>query len=312
MATTASRGQAGTPSVPLRSPAGKPIVELREVSVGYQGSSVLNDVSLTIWPGQFVGLVGPSGSGKTSLLRAMLGSVEVYRGEVVVDGQRVSGRSRAPVGYVPQLETVDWNFPVTVAEVVLMGRTMQSGPWPWGRRRDREQMHAILERLGIGELHDRHIRNLSGGQQQRAFLARALIRSPKLLLLDEPTSGVDIRTRDDILHILAELNAEGVTVIIATHELNAVAAHLPYVVCINGGILAQGHPEEVFTPDVLSRTYKAQMFVFKQDGLTLVSDMPHFLKEALARGEGHVHAHEHTHVHEHPHVSDDEHGHGQH
>ena len=289
----------------------RPIVELRGVSVGYQGQSVLSDVNLRILPGQFVGLVGPSGSGKTSLLRAILGAVDIYTGDLIVDGQRVGRRSRAPVGYVPQLETVDWNFPVTVSEVVLMGRTMESGPWPWARRRDREQMHAILERLGIGELAGRHIRNLSGGQQQRAFLARALIRSPKLLLLDEPTSGVDLRTRDDILHILADLNADGVTVIMATHELNAVAAHLPYIVCINGRIVAQGAPDSVFTPEILGRTYKAQMFVFRQDGLTLVSDMPHFLKQALARGESHDHEHQHVHTHPHAHGDEgDEHNHG--
>ncbi|HLZ72006.1 MAG TPA: metal ABC transporter ATP-binding protein [Dehalococcoidia bacterium] len=282
--------------------AARPLVELCGVSIGYQGTPVLSDVNLAIAPGQFAGIVGPSGSGKTSLLRAMLGAVEVYRGEVLVDGKRVSGRRRAHVGYVPQLETVDWNFPVTVAEVVLMGRTMESGPWPWARRRDRERMFGILERLGLADLHNRHIRNLSGGQQQRVFLARALIRSPKLLLLDEPTSGVDIRTRDDILHILADLNAEGVTVIMATHEINAVAAHLPFVVCVNGAIVAQGHPDDVFTPEVLSRTYKAPIFVLKQDGLTLVSDMPHFLKEALARGQGHVHEHEHSHSHEHVHA----------
>jgi len=283
--------------------AGEPIVAFRNVSLGYQGRPVLSDVSLTIAPGEFAGIVGPSGSGKTSLLRAMLGAVEVYQGEVVIDGKRVSGRNRARVGYVPQLETVDWNFPVTVAEVVLMGRAMESGPWPWARRRDREQMHALLTKLGLGEMHDRHIRNLSGGQQQRVFLARALIRSPRLLLLDEPTSGVDIRTRDDILHILADLNAEGVTVVMATHELNAVAAHLPQVICVNGGIIAQGHPDAVFTPEVLSRTYKAPMYVVKQDGLTLVSDMPHFLKDALDRGHG-LHTHEHAHVHEHPHLED--------
>jgi zinc/manganese transport system ATP-binding protein/zinc transport system ATP-binding protein len=292
------------PALPQSS---RPIVELRHASIGYQGRPVLNDVSLAIEPGQFAGIVGPSGSGKTSLLRAMLGAVEVYQGEVIVDGRRVSGRNRAAVGYVPQLETVDWNFPVTVAEVVLMGRTMQSGVWPWSRRQDRTQMHELLNKLGIGDLHDRHIRNLSGGQQQRAFLARALIRSPKLLLLDEPTSGVDVRTRDDILHVLADLNAEGVTVIMATHELNAVAAHLPHVICVNGGIIAQGHPDDVFTPDVLSRTYKAPMLVLKQDGLTLVADMPHFLKEALDRGQK-IHVHEHAHVHEHMHVETEDHG----
>jgi len=303
-----SVGPETVPSLPVQS---EPIVELRGLSVGYQGETVLSDVSLSIQPGQFVGLVGPSGSGKTSLLRAILGAVDIYKGELVVNGQRVSGRSRAPVGYVPQLETVDWNFPVTVAEVVLMGLTMESGPWPWARRRDREQMHAILQRLGIDDLANRHIRNLSGGQQQRAFLARALIRSPRLLLLDEPTSGVDLRTRDDILHILADLNAEGVTVIIATHELNAVAAHLPYIVCINGRIIAQGSPDQVFTPEILGRTYKAQIFVFRQDGLTLVSDMPHFLKEALARGEAHDHEHQHAHTHAHAHGGDgDDHRHG--
>ncbi len=279
----------------------RPIVELRNISVGYQGESVLRDVNLVIQPGQFVGLVGPSGSGKTSLLRAILGAVDIYKGELFVNGLQVSRRNRAPVGYVPQLETVDWNFPVTVAEVVLMGRAMESGPWPWARKRDREQMHSILERLGIAHLADRHIRNLSGGQQQRAFLARALIRSPRLLLLDEPTSGVDLRTRDDILHLLADLNAEGVTVIMATHELNAVATHLPYIVCINGRIIAQGPPDLIFTPEILGRTYGAQILVFRQDGLTLVSDMPHFLKDALARGEGHVHEHQHVHTHEHAH-----------
>ena len=310
MTTTASRAPQDTGGVAARL-AEQPLVGLRGISIGYQGKAVLNDVNLAIWPGQFVGLVGPSGSGKTSLLRAMLGAVEVYRGQVIVDGRRVSRRSRAPVGYVPQLETVDWNFPVTVAEVVLMGRTMESGPWPWARRQDSRRMHEILDRLGLGSLHDRHIRNLSGGQQQRVFLARALIRSPKLLLLDEPTSGVDIRTRDDILHVLADLNAEGVTVIMATHELNAVAAHLPYVVCINGGIIAQGPPAEVFTPDVLSRTYKAPMLVFNQDGLTLVSDMPHFLKDALDRGVDDVHDHEHSHTHSHLHGGEDSHDHGE-
>jgi zinc/manganese transport system ATP-binding protein len=304
-----------SPTLPSHPPtaavtdAVRPIVQLRQVSIGYFGRPVLSDVNLAIQPGQFAGIMGPSGSGKTSLLRAMLGAVDVYQGEVIVDGRRVSGRNRAAVGYVPQLETVDWNFPVTVAEVVLMGRTMQSGIWPWPRKQDRQRMHELLERLGVGELHNRHIRNLSGGQQQRAFLARALIRSPKLLLLDEPTSGVDLRTRDDILHVLADLNAEGVTVIMATHEINAVAAHLPHVICVNGGIIAQGHPDDVFTPDILSRTYQAPMFVLKQDGLTLVSDMPHFLKDALARGQTvHAHAHEHIHAHERPVGQDVQHG----
>src|SRR5581483_4495695 len=118
-----------------------------------------------------------SGSGKTTLLRALLGTVGVQGGQVVVEGRRVTGPGTAPAGYVPQLQTVDWNFPVTVEEVVMMGRAMSSGPLPWARRADRERMFAILERLGIASFAKRHIRALSGGQQQRVFLARALMRT---------------------------------------------------------------------------------------------------------------------------------------
>jgi zinc/manganese transport system ATP-binding protein/zinc transport system ATP-binding protein len=262
------------------------IIRLNNVSVGYGGQPVLSDVDFSVGQGEFVGLLGPSGSGKTTLLRTLLGSVAVYGGSVRVDGRPVRGSRRPSVGYVPQLETVDWNFPVSVEEVVLMGRAAASGPWPWPRPEDRRQMRALLERLGIAEYRRSHIRNLSGGQQQRVFLARALIRNPRLLLLDEPTSGIDIKTRDDILHLLVELNREGVTVILSTHEINAVAAHLPRVVCINRGIVADGRPADVFTPAILRRTYGGEMLVVRQDGLTLVADSPHVF-DALGHMVGH-------------------------
>ncbi len=183
--------------------------------------------------GALVGVVGPSGAGKTTLLRAMVGAVPRLRGRVQVDGRVVSFGSTPRVGWVPQLETVDWNFPATVREVVLMGRWSHA-PWrAWMTRQDRAEADAILERLGIGGLGGRQIRELSGGQQQRVFLARAMIGDPVLLLLDEPTSGVDLKTRDEVLHLLADLNASGMTIVLTTHELNAVAAHLPWVVCVN-------------------------------------------------------------------------------
>ncbi|MBA3449782.1 MAG: ATP-binding cassette domain-containing protein, partial [Chloroflexia bacterium] len=122
-----------------------------------------------------------------------------------------------------------------------------------------------LERLGLAGLGRRHIRDLSGGQQQRVFLARALIGAPDLLILDEPTASVDVKTRDDILHLLAELNRQGVTVVLTTHELNAVAAHLPYVVCVNGGVVAQGSPLDIFTAPILSRTFGAEMRVIRDE-----------------------------------------------
>jgi ABC-type Mn2+/Zn2+ transport system ATPase subunit len=241
-------------------------VELNGVSGGYEGAPVFADVDLHVPRGQFVGLIGPSGAGKTSLLKAMLGGLPSVSGEVLVGGERVlPGRPPAGTGYVPQIETVDWSFPVTVSDVVMMGRVRRMGPLPWPSRADRRAMEAILERLGMAGLGSRHIRDLSGGQQQRVFLARALIAEPELLILDEPTASVDVKTRDDILHLLAELNRQGVTVILSTHELNAVAAHLPWVVCVNGGIVAQGSPLEVFTAPILSRTFATEMRVIRDE-----------------------------------------------
>ena len=251
------------------------VVEIRDLTCGYEGAVVLRDVDLRVMREDFIGLLGPSGSGKTTLLRAVLGAVDVYRGGVKVDGEPVRGR-RPRVGYVPQLESIDWHFPVTVEEVVLMGRTSGSGLTPWHRTEDRDAAYETMDRLGIANLGRRHIRELSGGQQQRAFLARALVSNPRLLLLDEPTSGVDIRTRDEILHLLDDLNHAGVAILLTTHEINAVAAHLPRVVCIRERVIADGAASEVITPDILRETYGADMPVTEYEGMVLVAEAPHF------------------------------------
>lgn len=239
-------------------------IELSGVSCGYGADDVIRDVALRVPAGQFVGLIGPSGAGKTTLLRAMLGLVPRVSGAVQLGGRSVSpDRPPEAVGYVPQVETVDWNFPATVRDVVMMGRVRRMGLLPWPSREDRRAASNILEQLGIGGLERRHIRDLSGGQQQRAFLARALIGEPRILILDEPTASVDVKTRDDILHLLVELNRTGITIVMTTHELNAVAAHLPWVVCVNRGIVAQGPPGRVFTAPILSRTFGAEMRVVR-------------------------------------------------
>ena len=245
-----------------------PLVSVNAVTCRYgNGDPVLDDVTIAVRPGDFTGVVGPSGSGKTTLLRVLLGSVRPSAGSVEL-------RAGVRIGYVPQVETINWNFPVTVFEAVLMASREGRGR-PWSRPAERARVAQVLERLGIGELSGRHIRHLSGGQQQRVFIARALFSSPDLLLLDEPTSGVDVRTRHEILHLLGELNAAGLAVVLTTHDLNGIAAHLPNVICLHTSVIGAGRPVDVLTPRVLERTYGAPMDVLEHAGLPLIVDGRH-------------------------------------
>jgi len=253
----------------------KPIVELENVTFGYGAMPILEHVSMHLHPGQFAALVGPSGAGKTTLLKLVLGILTPNRGQIRIDGKARNGYTSAAISYVPQLESVDWNFPVTVEQVVLMGLTRSSGIWPWPSRDDAERLAAILDQLEIRHLAKRHIRDLSGGQQQRAFLARALITQPDLVVLDEPTAGIDVRTAENILHMLGHLSQNGITILLTTHDLNAAAAHVPWVICLRNGIVAQGAPEEVFTVENLNKTYDGDMLVIRQDGMLFVQQKPH-------------------------------------
>ena len=249
----------------------QPLIELKNVSFAYAGRPALEEINLHLHPGQFAAVVGPSGAGKTTLLRLLLGCHEPNQGRIAL----YSGGRPLQISYVPQIESVDWNFPVTVEQVVLMGQARRSGLWPWPSRVDRQRLAAVLAELGIGDLARRHIRELSGGQQQRVFLARALIAEPDLLVLDEPTTGLDLRTAETILHLLAHLNQQGMTVLLSSHDLNAMAAHLPWVICLNRRIIAEGPPEEIFSAEILNRTYQGDMLVVRQNGMLLVQQRPH-------------------------------------
>ncbi|MBE9007468.1 metal ABC transporter ATP-binding protein [Fortiea sp. LEGE XX443] len=251
----------------------EPILEIRNLTCGFQTQPVLTNVNLTLYPGQLSGLVGPSGSGKTTLIKAILGLVQPWGGEIWFRGKRLKPGNPPPkVGYVPQVETVDWNFPVTALEVVMMGRYRKKQFLPWSSRRDRAAAKVLLERVGIAHIAHRPIGELSGGQQQRVFIARALVGEPEIVLLDEPTSSSDLRVQHELLHLLAELNQQGLTILLSTHDLNSVATHLPWVVCFNHSIIAQGEPRDIFTPPILKQTFGAEMVVFHQSDRILIAN----------------------------------------
>jgi ABC-type Mn2+/Zn2+ transport system ATPase subunit len=240
------------------------LVRLEKVTCRYGRDPVLVNVDLDVTAGDFVGIVGPSGSGKSTLLKAIAGSVAPIAG-------RIHRAPDAAIGYVPQVETVNWFFPLTVREAVLMARI--DGRWlPWASRTDLTDADRMLERLGLEGLGDRHIRELSGGQQQRVFIARALLARPRLLLLDEPTSGVDVRTRHDVMHLIHELHHDGIAIVMTTHDLNGIASHLPRLAALNREVIAVGTPQEVITPDVLEVTYGAPMEVLSHGGMPVVVD----------------------------------------
>jgi ABC-type Mn2+/Zn2+ transport system ATPase subunit len=258
-------------------------LELRGVSVAYGGRLALQEVSLTIPHGDQVAVVGPNGAGKSTLFKAMVGLLPLRSGEMLIHG-RPALEYGDPVAYVPQREEVDWRFPVTVFDVVAMGRFGRRG---WLRRLsadDRLAVQRSLEQLGISDLAQRPIGELSGGQQQRAFLARALAQEPHVLLLDEPFTGVDVATREATLELLAGLRARSVTVLVSTHDLDLAAGRFDQVVLLNGRLVGAGVPEVVFTEAHLHEAFGGQMVVL--DGKTIVVDQCCGGHEGHAGGHG--------------------------
>jgi zinc/manganese transport system ATP-binding protein len=250
----------------------EPLLEIKNLACGYQAQSVFTRVNLKLYPKQLSGLVGPSGCGKTTLIKTILGLARPWAGEIWFRGQQLQpGASPPKVGYVPQVETVDWGFPVTAEEVVMMGRYRKHNLSPFPSKRDRRVARELLHRVGIENLARRPIGELSGGQQQRVFIARALVGEPDIVLLDEPTSSSDLRVQHELLHLLAELNQQGLTILLSTHDLNSVATHLPWVVCFNHGIIAQGEPTEVFTSETLEQTFGGEMIVIHEGDRILIA-----------------------------------------
>jgi len=234
---------------------------LHDVSVAYGSLVAVSAVEAVIEPGTVVGVIGPNGSGKSTLLKAIAGVLPLHGGEVTLGGEEI-GRHAAEVAFVPQREEVNWEFPVTARDVVLMGRYRTIG---WLRRpgdRDRERAEQALARLGLAGMGYRHISQFSGGQQQRIFLARAMVQEPRIVLLDEPFTGVDVTNRAIFHEAIREFAAKGVTVLLATHDLEEVQSTTDAVLCLNRDMVAFGPTATTYTAETLRATFGGQLAVF--------------------------------------------------
>ena len=229
-------------------------IEVNDLTVAYREHPVLWDVDVEVPAGVLMAVVGPNGAGKSTLIKSMLGLVRPAAGQVLIHGKPYAEQRRL-VGYVPQRGTVDWDFPTHVLDVVMMGCY---GALGWFRRpgkRERERSMVALEQVGMQDFADRQISQLSGGQQQRVFLARALVQSAQVYLMDEPFQGVDAKTERAIVEVLRELRAEGKTVVVVHHDLETVAEYFQWVLLLNVRRIAAGPVEEAFTEENLRRAY---------------------------------------------------------
>jgi ABC-type Mn2+/Zn2+ transport system ATPase subunit len=260
-------------------------LRLVDVSAGYDHRPALEGVHLAIPRGSLVAIFGPNGGGKSTLLKVIAAVIEPWAGSVEVLGAP-PGVAAQRIAYVPQAELVDWSFPVSVWDVAMMGRYPTLGPLRRPGPRDREAVHAALRRVGMAGRAQAQIGALSGGQRRRAFLARAIAAEPELYLLDEPVTGVDLTTQEELMALLAEEAARGRTVIATTHDLAAAAEHFGTVVALNRRVIATGPSELVLDADVLSRTYGGHLLVLGNRAVVL-DDAHHH--DAPSGGEHHFH-----------------------
>lgn len=250
-------------------------IEVRNLSVSYGRRPVLEGATLSVPRGSMVGIVGPNGGGKSTLLKAILGLVPSENGEVEILGRKVDRRTRRLVGYVPQREDVDWNFPVSAFDVVMMGRVPSMGLLRRPSSSDKDLVWKALGTVGMAEAAEKRIGEFSGGQQQRIFLARALAQGAEVLILDEPVSGVDAPSQHEIFDLLRGLQEEGKTVILTTHDLSCVAERFDLAVLLNRRVVAFGAPREVFTPELLNETYQSHLMILKVGEDTLAIEDGH-------------------------------------
>ena len=234
-----------------------PLLALENVSVRYGTGTVLENISFDLSPGDGIAVVGPNGAGKTTLFQVIAGIIDPFEGVVQVSGHEPGGHTC--IAYVPQRSQVDWTFPATVADVVMMGRINKMGPFLWPQADDWEIVRRSLKFVDLIDYSQRQISELSGGQQQRMFIARALAQEAELMLLDEPLNGLDVPAQESILSILDSLQKREVTFMISMHDLRLAAGQFNQVMLLNKELLGLGSPEEVFTRELLIKAYQGHL-----------------------------------------------------
>ncbi len=248
---------------------GHPLLAVHDVWVEYDAAVALEAIRFDLQPGERVAIVGPNGAGKSTLFKVIAGLLKPSRGEVRIYGG--APNRHLCIGYVPQRSEVDWDFPVTVADVVMMGRLAEIGLFGWPRKKDRLAVQQALETVRLADLAGRQIRELSGGQQQRMFIARALAQQAELMLMDEPLTGLDLPSQEDILQILDDLKARGVTVMVATHDLDQAATAFDRVLLLNRRLYGFGAPQDVLRAENLLAAYGGHLRVLAAENV-LVGD----------------------------------------
>lgn len=245
-------------------------LEIKNISIGYGDKIVLHDLSFQVPHGARVAVVGPNGAGKSTLFKALVGLLPLQKGNIFIHGEAL-GTHQDCVAYVPQREEVDWRFPVTVSDVVMMGRFAQMGWLKRATKHDYDAVQKSLDQMGIADLAEQSIGQLSGGQQQRAFLARAIAQEPHILLMDEPFTGVDVTTQEASLRLLDHLQKNEVTAIVSTHDLNLASSRFDLVLLLNHRLIAFGSPQAVFTKENLAQAFGSSLLVM-ENGMMLVDE----------------------------------------
>jgi len=257
---------------------GKPLIRFNHATFVYQHGPALEDITLEIADGEFIGIIGPNGSGKTTMLRAILGLMPPAKGSLQIFDcacQDLRCYHRARIGYLPQKRAVDPHFPITVREAVLMGRAGAIGLWHRPGKTDREIARHALEDVGMAEFEDHPLGALSGGQQQRVFIARALAQHPQILLLDEPTTGIDTTTQHNVLDLIQHLHGDlHLTIVLVTHDINLIAPLAERLALLKTRLYAVGSAKKVLSKEILAQVYGPQILT-TDTGHVIVADHHH-------------------------------------